>query len=1405
MARRKSHPNRNGDRPSKSRKTIKGCSSDTVIPEAILKLNQRLSTYDYFIKIDTKLDSQSHEFKLGTFNIALSSEAEVEMLKSCLVFYLYCKESSSSAILYCEDFIADIERDEPFSTECLSNADSDFMMNLHIANFNLHFPSVTSKSLDVDVYINPKMIVDLSYAVSGYCRRTLYRKSIQQVTSFFTGIETEDYEGCEAMLGDSSCWKLYQGHQNGYNPENDHVEVSHELLRPKLRKYQSQAVDWMLKKEQASTEVEAKLHILFTELTLNENKKIFYLKCDGCFVRERYVSQLPCRGGILADQMGLGKTVEVLACILLHPYAKQLPINNMVFKEEAASIECDEHNLCEKETSSNNTLHEEDSAEKLTNFFGCVCGKIYYDEFEDTEVQCQSCGILQHETCVLAYPLDFPENYICPFCVIEKTKKEPIKSSATLIVSPEAILYQWEEEIEKHIISDNLKVFMYHGVKHHKFIDPTFWADYDIVLTSYETFRKECARLNIAHGEKGHSFRHQKKFISLPTPLTAIEWWRIILDEAQRVENACKASEVALELRAINRWCVSGTPIQTSVQDIYGLLEFLCVDPFYVKKWWKNLLYTPFIYGKSDALLSVLNEIMWMSRKKTVWAQLGIPMISTNINELDFSAVERIYYDKQIEWRRSQFLERIKKHGCEKEKLSLLNRATTAEIMLPLRILREACDHFHLVRSGYSLQRNTTMTMPELMKYLLNCASYDCEEAQRKLLMSMNGLAATYFFKDEYRLSCEMYQSAIGTIEDNKENVRVDLCQKIHILHNYARVLEHWEKAESNDGPERQQFLTLYNVDVKALNGQASALATEYGSKCQIEVTKCRESWSLVSAELETAMFCEKPGKNVPWWTKLLQSKIVANWDTILGNVQFMLENAAGASFVKRQTVAHMFRDPQGLLYVLLKLSDELYEAHTTLVTEIRKIDDVPSTTNLKEAISCHLRPTPDENVKCVYCKIEKFLTEYESKLYRIETKELVRPTESDEPTSFQTYKQGTHADSEFEVILRALHTYCARNFEFSNLVQDGADELKCLATMKKEYKLIQNLWLKLCDFVAAMDEIEMAKTPLRIMHDHEEFPPANSTAAKYCIKLSQLQSSHLSFESEVVSARQELRNKLGHLFYLKNLQKAQEENQSEHQSCPVCSQDLVSAWYVLPCGHCFCISCIDTLKYQRRSMSYLEPTEARRKSVRDNIRCPVCRSVANVLNVYFINNSVDKSDTKIEGNTSTKTIAIIKCLLNVWKEEPSAKCLIFSSFSEYVKLLGEALNINKIPFFSIDKPNQYETVLKEFKTSPNTNVLLLGMHHGLYGVNLIEANHVLIAEPFLDVSKFRQAVGRIYRIGQKKPTFIHKFVTKFTIEETLNAIHEADETANFSSADNTDFKADSLSTVEGLIQLFQS
>jgi hypothetical protein len=81
---------------------------------------------------------------------------------------------------------------------------------------------------------------------------------------------------------------------------------------------------------------------------------------------------------------------------------------------------------------------------------------------------------------------------------------------------------------------------------------------------------------------------------------------------------------------------------------------------------------------------------------------------------------------------------------------------------------------------------------------------------------------------------------------------------------------------------------------------------------------------------------------------------------------------------------------------------------------------------------------------------------------------------------------------------------------------------------------------------------------------------------------------------------------------------------------------------------------------------------------------------------------------------------------------------------------------------------------LAQFKTSPLIPLLLLPLTSAASGLNIVEANHLILVEPSLSPGKELQAVGRIVRIGQQRPTFVHRFLITNSVEERIFALNAA-------------------------------
>ena len=111
-----------------------------------------------------------------------------------------------------------------------------------------------------------------------------------------------------------------------------------------------------------------------------------------------------------------------------------------------------------------------------------------------------------------------------------------VRSPATLIITPPAILQQWRDEVQ--LLAPTLRVTTYDGMRveanQRDDTDLTHKClSHDIVLTTYSTIARD-----IHHSEApAKNLRHVKKYKKRLSPLTQTLWWRVVLDEAQMVES----------------------------------------------------------------------------------------------------------------------------------------------------------------------------------------------------------------------------------------------------------------------------------------------------------------------------------------------------------------------------------------------------------------------------------------------------------------------------------------------------------------------------------------------------------------------------------------------------------------------------------------------------------------------------------------------------------------------------------------------------------------------------------------------------------------------------------------------------------------------------------------------------
>ncbi|KIM60819.1 hypothetical protein SCLCIDRAFT_123408 [Scleroderma citrinum Foug A] len=139
-----------------------------------------------------------------------------------------------------------------------------------------------------------------------------------------------------------------------------------------------------------------------------------------------------------------------------------------------------------------------------------------------------------------------------------------------LVIAPTVAIMQWRNEIGAH--TEGMNVLVWHGAS--RLGDPEELKKYDVVLTTYAVL-ENCFR------RQQSGFKRKGVIVKEKSPLHQLKWNRIILDEAHNIkERATNTAKACFELRSKYKWCLSGTPLQNRVGELYSLIRFLGGDPF---------------------------------------------------------------------------------------------------------------------------------------------------------------------------------------------------------------------------------------------------------------------------------------------------------------------------------------------------------------------------------------------------------------------------------------------------------------------------------------------------------------------------------------------------------------------------------------------------------------------------------------------------------------------------------------------------------------------------------------------------------------------------------------------------------------------------------------------------------
>jgi SNF2 family DNA or RNA helicase len=114
-------------------------------------------------------------------------------------------------------------------------------------------------------------------------------------------------------------------------------------------------------------------------------------------------------------------------------------------------------------------------------------------------------------------------------------------------------------------------------------------------------------------------------------------------------------------------------------------------------------------------------------------------------------------------------------------------------------------------------------------------------------------------------------------------------------------------------------------------------------------------------------------------------------------------------------------------------------------------------------------------------------------------------------------------------------------------------------------------------------------------------------------------------------------------------------------------------------------------------------------------------------------------------------------------------KALVFSQWTSLLDLIEPHLAERGLPFVRLDGSTRDRAgVVATFQDPAGPPVMLLSLKAGGTGLNLTEADHVFLVDPWWNPAVEDQAADRAHRIGQDKPVMIYRLVALDTVEERI-------------------------------------
>ena len=237
------------------------------------------------------------------------------------------------------------------------------------------------------------------------------------------------------------------------------------------------------------------------------------------------------------------------------------------------------------------------------------------------------------------------------------------ETTPSLVIAPTSVVPNWAAEAKK--FAPSLKVLTLSGPKRAKAYPAIPHAD--IVITSFALLQRDIEKL------KKHTFKFA------------------ILDEAQLIKNPqAKVSIAARQLKAQHRLCLSGTPVENNLTELWSLFHFLIPgflgDLSAFRTRYQNPIEKEENLERRDALRARLAPLILRRTKDEVAKDL--PPKTILVHPIDLTTAQKDLYESVRVTMDKRVRDAIAERGISQSQITILDA---------LLKLRQICCHPDLV------------------------------------------------------------------------------------------------------------------------------------------------------------------------------------------------------------------------------------------------------------------------------------------------------------------------------------------------------------------------------------------------------------------------------------------------------------------------------------------------------------------------------------------------------------------------------------------------------------------------------------------------------------------------------------------------------------------------------------